>query len=335
MSQNQQKLAQKILIMIMSCQDPFFTKEEEIIRNTWLQKINEFPNIDYVFYKGDPNIDKHKYNKEKHLLTLRCEDNIENTFKKTYYAFKTCNKLFKDYNYVFRTNTSTYVNIELLNEFVCSICKNNLNILWTSELYSLSNSFCPYPLYLYGRGNGLLISKHLINNVILPNGLGYLYLEKCDDWIIGNILNSYWINQKDDYLHYIKSYTHGWFKCVPEEQPNNHKLCVYGNKNCDWNFLRQFITIQVKRYRERQLEEGHYYELDKIFKNNKYTQEELNKEVENIDNYSENPSIFIGSILGYTSFEEWKNCDKMKLFNYQVKHKASDDEEFGKDTKWL
>ena len=287
----------------------------------------KYNNIDYCFYSGREDIEKNKYNKEEHYLTLRCEDNIKNTFKKTYYAFNVCNKLFKDYDYIFRTNTSTYVNIELLNSFVEHIAKLNKNILWCSELYSLSNSFCPYPLYLYGRGNGLLISKELID-IILKNGLGYLYLQKCDDWIIGNILNSYWINQGKDYLDYIKSYKHGWFKCVPEEQPNNHKLCVYGNQNKDWIFLRQFITIQIKRYRERNLEEEHYKELHEVFVNNKYDSYDQTLAYANDnDQYAKNPSIFIGSIIGYTTYNEWKNCNKMQLYIYQVNHKASDDEE--------
>lgn len=314
--------------MIMSCNDSFFLKEEEIIRKTWLNKIPE--NIDYCFYRGDETLEKHKYNKEEHLLNLRCEDNIENTFKKTYYAFNIIGKIFKDYDYVFRTNTSTYVNLDLLNNFIQRL--DNDEILWTGELYSLSNSFCPYPLYLYGRGNGIILSKKLIN-IINKEGLGYLYLEKCDDWIIGNILNSYWIRKGKNYLDYIKGYTHGWFRCVPEEQPNNHKLCVYGNKNSSFDFLKQFITIQVKRYRERQLEEAIYYELHRAMENN--VDNELDKTTDKIFEYSKSPSVFIGSILGYTDYNEWLNCDKMKLFNYQVKHKASDDEEFGKDTKWL
>lgn len=315
----------------MSCNDEFFINQENIIRETWLKPVienkdNKFDNVDYCFYRGDV-IEKHKYNKENHLLTLRCEDNIKNTFKKTYYAFNCCKKIFSDYDYIFRTNTSTYVNVELLQEFVNNVAIKDKNILWAGDLYSLSNSFCPYPLYLYGRGNGMLLSNVLID-IILRDGLIHLYLEKCDDWMIGSILNCYWINQGKNYLDYIRGYKHGWFKCVPEEQPNNHKVCVYGNQNKDWNFLNQFITIQVKRYRERHLEEGHYRELHEVFENNHYeSKEELNKIIDGNIEYSQEPSVFIGSILGYTSFTEWNKCNKMQLYTYQVNHKASDDEE--------
>lgn len=321
----------KILIMVMSCNDEFFVTQEQVIKETWIKKIDKFDNINYIIYRGDPNIQKHKYDKQEHLLTLKCEDDVNNTFKKTYYAFNLAHKIF-DYDYIFRTNTSTYVNVELLNEFVQNL--DNDEILWSSDLYSLSNSFCPYPLYLYGRGNGILLSKKLVD-IILCEGISYLYLEKCDDWLIGNILNSYWIKQGKDYLDYIKGYHHGWYKCVPEEQPNNHKLCVYGNRNNSWEFVNKFITIQTKRYRERHLENEQSKELHKTFEDNEYNNEELNKLVEDNFKYSERPSVFIGSILGYTDYEEWKNCNKMELFNYQVKHKASDDEEYGKDTKWL
>lgn len=318
----------KILILVMSCNDEFFQKQEQVIRDTWLKPVidGKYENIDYCFYSGKV-IEKHKYNKDTHYLTLRCEDNIKNTFKKTYYALKTYDKIFKGYDYVFRTNTSTFVNIPLLEAFVNHIANDNKEILWSGELYSLSNSFCPYPLYLYGRGNSLLLSREIID-IILKEGLGYLYLEKCDDWIIGNILNTHWINEGKNYLDYIKGFKHGWFKCVPEEQPNNHKLCVYGNKNTDWNYLNQFITIQIKRYRERHLEEEHYRELNEIFVKNNYNSKEQLQSIAN-DNYlySDNPSVFIGSILGYTSFEEWKKCNKMQLYTYQVNNKASDDEE--------
>ena len=320
----------KILITVMSCNDDFFVNQEQVMKDTWIKQIDQFDNIDYIIYRGDPNIERHKYDKQQHLLSLRCEDDLNNTFKKTYYAFKLAHKIY-DYDYIFRTNTSTYVNVALLNQFI-QILEDD-NILWSSDLYSLSNSFCPYPLYLYGRGNGMILSKSLID-IILTEGISYLYLEKCDDWIIGNILNTYWIKQGKDYLDYIKGYKHGWYKCVPEEQQNNHKLCVYGNQNRDWEFIKQFITIQIKRYRERHLENAQYKELNETFEQNKYV-DDLEDIIKSNIEYSKRPSVFIGSILGYTDYEDWKKCNKMQLFNYQVKHKASDDEEHGKDTKWL
>ena len=324
----------KILIMLMSCNDKFFIQEEDICKQTWLNKVDSFDNIEYIIYRGDENIQKHKYQKGIHTLTLRCEDDLDHTFKKTYYAFNLADKIY-DYDYIFRTNTSNYVNIELLNYFVQHI--EDDNIVWTSDLYSLSNSYCPYPLYLYGRGNGVLYSKKHID-IILKEGISFLYLkDTCDDWIIGNILNSHWIKEGKDYLDYIKGYHHAWYKCIPNsELKTNHKLCNYGNTNIDWDFINKFITIQIKVYHDDRTKEfNHYKELYENIKDKQYSEEELNNIYNDILEYSKSPSIFIGSILGYSDYNEWKNCDKMNLYNYQIKHKADDDREYGKMTKWL
>ena len=129
----------------MSCNDNFFIEQEKVIKETWASPIikGEYSNIDFIIYRGDPSLDKHKFIKSENTLLLRCEDNLQNTYKKTYYALSLIDKNF-DYDYIFRTNTSTFVNVSLLNEFVQTI--DNDEVLWTSDLYSLSESMTPYPL---------------------------------------------------------------------------------------------------------------------------------------------------------------------------------------------
>ena len=41
--------------------------------------------------------------------------------------------------------------------------------------------------------------------------------------------------------------------------------------------------------------------------------------------YSKNPSIFIGSILGYIDLETWKKIDKAQLYQVEINNKAIDD----------
>lgn len=324
----------KILILIMSCELGHFKAQEEDIKNTYLKDVinGKYPNIDYMIYSASESIPKHKYSKEEHRLLMRCEDDIHNTFKKTYYAFKFLERLFGEYDYVFRTNTSTYINIELMNKFVQEL--DNDEILWTSELYSLSNAAVPNPLDLYGRGNGLLMSKKLID-LILKRGLPFLYYQIIsDDEVIGKILNSYRIEQNQNYLDYIKSFTHGWFKCIDNNFSVNHKLSSWGDSDDSWEHLNQFITIQIRSYTtnrknsndlvDREIEAKRYEELDKIFKSNKY--EDFTDIIKKIHEYAESPSIFIGSVLGYMNYDDWKEINKMKLFNYEVNHKASNDE---------
>ena len=293
----------------MSCEDFYYKQIENTARQTWIKKIDEFDNIDYCIYTAK-NISKHKYIKDEHKLILRCEDDIDNTFKKTYYAFNIANKIF-EYDYIFRTNTSTYVNIELLNSFIQQL--DNDEILWTSELYSINNSFCPYPFYLHGRGNGLIISKKLID-IILNYGKSFLYLEKCDDWLIGNILNTYWINHNKNYILYNKSYMHTWYKCAPNIYI--FQYTNFYNENKNWDYLNKFITIQIKMYSNKELETSHYYEIDKVFKENKYDNKTLENNIKENLEYSKNPNIFIGydDIYPiYNSYNEYLEKNKNKI----------------------
>lgn len=322
----------KILITVMSCDKEFFSNQEEIIKQTWAKDIidGKYPNIDIVFYMGSPVINETYFDNDLKTIVLKCEDGLDNTFKKTIRAFEYIDNNY-EYDYIFRTNTSTYVNVQLLNEFIQSITDDN--VLYGSEIYSLSESTCPYPLCLFARGNSIILSKKHIG-ILLKDSYPLLYLNLCDDYTIGSIINSHWIKQNIDYTQYIKGIPHGWYKCTFTEVRNNHSLCTYYNTNTDINFLSQFITIQIRNYNDRNLETQHYLELHDLFSTYKLTEkdEAVNKVIE----YTKNYDIFIGSILGYIPFEKWENLDKHELYNIEIKHKAMDDAEFYKKQKpWI
>ena len=322
----------KILILAMSCNDDFFVKQCEVIRQTWGKDIldNKYDNVNLVFYDGDVGLTRPRYDNTTHVLHLPCEDDLDNTYKKTYYAFEDITNttgLF-EYDYIFRTNTSTYVNVPLLRAFVESL--DDDTILWASELYSLSEAYTPRPLDIYARGNGILLSKTIVN-ILLREGKGFLYMGKCDDIIIGNVLNAYWnkIYSNDNaYLAHIRGYKHGWHNCITTKCYANHKLCDYHNDSTDFDFLKQFITIQIKRYRDRDVENDNYMELHSIFSAN--ADDDLDSSVAGNKAYSENPSIFIGSICGYIDFSDWARIPRKTLFDVEVSHKAVDDAENGK-----
>lgn len=307
----------KILILVMSCQDEFFRNQVNTIKEMWAKPILEgkYPNIDFIAYEG--GYDKHEYDKENHILKVRCEDDLDNTYKKTYYAFSLINNNI-EYDYIFRTNTSTYVNVDLLNKFIQSL--EDDNVVYSSELYSLVESNVPYPLYLYGRGNGLILSKNVVN-ILLKEGMSFLYEERVDDVVIGNILNTYWIKQGKNYLDFIKGYRHGWFRCVDVETKSGHSLCEYSCANYEADFWSSFITIQTKMYRNRESEKH----------NNEYFHAIMSKVVSNDDDvklnheYANNPDIFVGSCLGYISYNKWIKTNKAALWKIECDNKAIDD----------
>ena len=70
-----------------------------------------------------------------------------------------------------------------------------------------------------------------------------------------------------------------------------------------------------------------------MFKSNKdkNLEETFNKAIE----YMKDPSIFIGSILGYMNYSEWKRMNKNELCWLEFSHKASDDAEQKKYEEYL
>ena len=297
--------------MVMSCNNDFFINEEKAIKETWAKPIidKKYDNIDFIIYRGDS--EKNVYQKLDNLLLINCEDDLSSTFKKTYLAFKLANKIY-EYDYIFRTNTSTYINVELLNAFVQSLYDDDH--VWGGELYSLVECKCPDPTDLYLRGSSVLYSKKIVD-IILKEGISFKYLELNDDWCIGNIINSYRIKNEDNYLEYVKSYPHAWYKCIENDYDNGNTQCTYGNTNTDFNFLNRFISIQIKNYTNRENEVSSFYELDKVFKENKYTN--IDDIIKTIYLYSTNPNIFIGANLKYLTLKEWKEYSKVKLYEIE------------------
>lgn len=318
----------KILILSMSCQHEFFLEQENVVRETWAKPIIEgkYENIKFLLYRG--GYEKNSYSKNECCLKLNVEDDIQHTFKKTYFALSMAFKNFGEFDYVFRTNTSTYVNVELLNAYIQQL--EDDESLYSGDIYSLSELKCPYPLSLTCRGNALIMSKKIVER-ILKHGIGYLYrTDQADDACISTILNSWWIENGQDYKKYLKSFRHCWYKCIEQDFNNGNQLCGYGNTNISFDFLKDFITIQIRNYGDllsfkyRTNESEKMYEIDKVFKNNTNSDIadssiKLNKDRET------NYDIFIGSLLNYISYDKWLSLNKQALYDYEITHKASDD----------
>lgn len=321
-----------LLILVMSCQDEFFMNEEELIKETWGKDIIEgkYNNIDIIIYRG--GYEKNSYSNKNKLLKLHIEDKMPYTFKKTYMALNMIWNDFRKYDYVFRTNTSTYVNVPLLNELIQRMTDDST--AYFSDIYSLSEQCAPYPLCLGGRGNGMLLSQKLVE-IVLKEGLPYIYLTHAmhssdgtahipDDSTISTILNSHWIMNGEEYKDHIKGLRHGWYKCISTNAGNNNSICSYFEDSQDPEFWKQFVTIQMKCYREREREYDNYREFHGII--SKASSITLD-DIELNEYYYNKYNIFIGSILGYTSFENWSKLNKFDLYDLEIHNKASDDEQ--------
>lgn len=328
----EKKIANSLVIMVMGANAeicPGFTFEDEfrIALDTWAKDLPD--NVYVVYYRGnefmDSKFEEDKEHKNVYWLSIACEDDMNYTFKKTWMAYRFVSDNL-DPDWIFRTNTSTYVNVRVLNDFILKYADPEMT--YGSDLYSLSEACCPYPLCIYPRGNGILTNRKIYSEAIIKNGISFSYQTICDDIVIGDLINTYNINNHkkygEKYFNYIKGLPHAWYKCVDKIFDNNHKFSKYGDYNLNYN---DFVTITIKKYREREKEKEHYLELHKRIKSDHsmcivepvWTDEMLE--------YVKDPSIFIGSILGYIDFEDWKKYDKNELFYFEISHKSIDDEQ--------
>jgi hypothetical protein len=72
-----------------------------------------YENISIIFYRG--GYEETIYDEKSHLLKLTSPDDWDGTFTKTVDAFRWVKENFPDYDYIIRTNTSTYLNTRAIN----------------------------------------------------------------------------------------------------------------------------------------------------------------------------------------------------------------------------
>lgn len=318
------------------CEGKSFESEYDIARKTWASSLPD--DVLLVYYDGgqykETKIEDDGSNCMK--LHLPCDDDMKWTFKKTWMAYKWVEENVMP-KWTFRTNTSTYVNVDNLMKFIADYADSST--VYASDIYSLSEACTPWPLCLYPRGNGILLHHDLMKETIINRGMMFAFQGICDDIVIGNLLNSWFIQRypNDKYYDRVKGLPHGWYKCVDAKFDNGHQLSKYGDDDIDYSTL---ITITVKKYREREKEEQHYIDLHEKVKADKDATRQINNHIElhgvdaeeirpdkNWLSYMSNPSIFIGSILGYIDKDKWKEMDKNELYFLEISHKASDDEQ--------
>lgn len=144
----------------MSCNNPLYEKEELACMNTFLMDA-EGAGIPFYFYKSvserhpEPGFDE-----EGHTLYVEAPDGLAGTGKKTAAALKAI--LPMDFDYVIKTNVSTYLNI---NNILIGTRnwpgKDDTNIYGGRYIINKSSLNVPFP-----RGCFLVLSKTLTKGML-------------------------------------------------------------------------------------------------------------------------------------------------------------------------
>lgn len=186
---------QNILFLQMSCNIPFFIEEEKLARETWAKDIvdEKVPNMQFWTYRESKAVKKTTVIKKKHLILVPFEGNseINETATKSYEAFKALSKIGFDFDWLVRTNCSTYFNVPLL-EYYLGTRQSDLKI-YGSEIAAIWWS----GQKMYMKGNCMIWSKRNFNilmALIKENYDSVLKMQRdkayCDDVIFGNLFNA-------------------------------------------------------------------------------------------------------------------------------------------------
>lgn len=106
----------------MSCNIPYFQALLGVVKDTWAKPLvhNKYKNVTWFAYTAcnekhpKPHIDF-----EEHIIYVDCPDDLHHTYEKTQKAYNMIKDVI-DFDYVLRTNTSVFVNVDKTIERICS-----------------------------------------------------------------------------------------------------------------------------------------------------------------------------------------------------------------------
>ncbi len=96
----------KILVLVLASDtDPLYCAFQIV----WREYMNIHPNIDCFFYKGHPDLRTDAFLSDKNTLLVKCNEKLDTCYEKTLRAFTFFRPRFKQYDYIFRTNLSSFI----------------------------------------------------------------------------------------------------------------------------------------------------------------------------------------------------------------------------------
>lgn len=319
----------KILILLLSSHQEKFVKQTRQLKKVFNEHIkmygleDEMSVFDYIgSYENNINTETHIKNS---TIYCKSSDDYNHLYIKTIEALTYIDENI-EYDYIFRTNNSTFINIRLLyeylnrkhDEFGKGIQLNGAPLLRSKDAY------IPNVGDIMVQGKGMIINndtvKYLINNVFSydPSAHkgkleGYvndrqndIIIHGIDDIIISMVVNKYHININNNYTNYIHTYCH----------LSDYNISLDESKTFD--AVKFFISITLKNNANPDDSiDNKITLLNMLFKNNydDNIEETINFNIE----YDKHPTLFNG--LRLTNFFE--PLDRSKYENYNNRHRIA------------
>jgi len=122
----------KILFLAMSCNHPFFEMGRKVVHDTWAKPIIEGKYPDCGFYSYTSTTSDEEYIQDN-CIYIKNNDEINKTYSKTIRALEALQSIGVSWDVIVRTNTSTYLNVDHIIEYIKTHNK---------DMYSFTCSSC-------------------------------------------------------------------------------------------------------------------------------------------------------------------------------------------------
>ena len=147
----------RYMILMMSCNQPLYLEEERACRDTFLRDA-EASGVPYYFYRGGEDS---QYISQDHVIHLSCDDTLAGTSEKTVIAMATALN-FPDWDYLVKTNVSTYLNIGRINTMMDNLeGPADHNIYGARYLINKYSKNIPFP-----RGHFSIFSRTMVEAIV-------------------------------------------------------------------------------------------------------------------------------------------------------------------------
>jgi hypothetical protein len=170
----------KVLMLVLASDGPVYNKFQEC----WRRYMNSNPDITCYFYKAKPDLEADFVFNGKNTLFVKCKESWDTCWEKTLMAFRYYLPLVDEYDFIYRTNLSSFIHFGRYLEY-CSR-------LPISGVYS--GFIGKHGSILYASGSGFTLSKDTFKKVV-EMGVAQKKLIQ-DDVTIGAILNTYIVAAK-------------------------------------------------------------------------------------------------------------------------------------------
>ena len=271
----------KAIILLMSCNNPLYEKEEQACRETFLKDADE-EGITYFFYKGlDEAHSAQCIDNQTHTIYLDVNDTLQGTAEKTIMAMETISGL--QYDYLIKTNVSTYLNIRNIMEAVNGWDgENDLNIYGARFIINRLSKNIPFP-----RGFFTIMSKTLVSGALhyARTLLAPEKLPKTDDTLI-SLCVLYYLkkNLETDYLNKLME--------IPA-------IISWDDDIVERTGFRDAMAIRCKNEKDKEKTPENILKVHNLLKNNALP----------IRHFL--PAINFETLFGVTSFENFIKLNKV------------------------